>query len=47
LREASGKEVGANKLWTPGGKAGNIREAIFDGIPKTGSGVSSKVVKNR
>ncbi|WP_298708782.1 RHS repeat-associated core domain-containing protein [uncultured Chitinophaga sp.] len=41
LRKPTGKEVGANTSWQPGGTtSGGIREGVVDGIPKNMEGVT-------
>ncbi len=45
LRPTTGSEIGANSQFIPGGKTiSGITEGVVNGIPKTGSGVSSSVV---
>ncbi len=40
VRKPSGKEVGANENFVPGGKtSGGVSESVVDGIPKNSSGV--------
>jgi len=47
IRCETGQEVGANELFTPGGKTfGGVTEAIVDGIPKNAEGVSKSIIKN-
>ncbi|MFP5041655.1 RHS repeat-associated core domain-containing protein [Parasediminibacterium sp. JCM 36343] len=45
LRAATGGEIGANNLFVPGGKTiGGVTEGVVNGIPTTGSGVTSSTV---
>lgn len=45
LTATTGGEVGANGLFVPGGKTeGGVSEGVVNGIPKTGTGVTTSTV---
>lgn len=48
LRSATGQEIGANGAFVAGGQTtGGITEGVVNGIPVSGSGVSTKIIPNK